>query len=69
MLEVLAAFQRASGLEIPHRVVARRPGDVACVWADPAKARRELGWEATRDIDQMCADAWRWQAANPDGYE
>ncbi len=69
VLEVLAAFQRASGLDIAHQVVDRRPGDVACVWADPAKARRELGWEATRDIDQMCADAWRWQSANPNGYD
>lgn len=69
VLEVLAAFQRACGREIAHRVVERRPGDVACVWADPTKARRELAWEATRDIDQMCADAWRWQSANPNGYD
>ena len=66
--EVLAAFERACGGTLPYRVVARRPGDVAACYADPALANRELGWSAARDIDQMCADAWRWQSANPDGY-
>jgi UDP-glucose 4-epimerase len=49
--------------------VARRPGDVAASYADPAYAERELGWKAVRGLDQMCADAWRWQSANPKGYE
>ena len=66
--EVLAAFERACGKTLPYRVVARRPGDIAACYADPALANRELGWSAARDIDQMCADAWRWQSANPDGY-
>jgi UDP-glucose 4-epimerase len=49
-------------------VVDRRPGDVASVYADPSKAEQELSWRAERSIDQMCADVWRWQSANPDGY-
>jgi UDP-glucose 4-epimerase len=65
---MVAAFEQASGRPIPHQVVARRPGDIATCYADPAKARRELGWEARRDVAAMCADAWRWQSANPRGY-
>jgi UDP-glucose 4-epimerase len=66
--EVVAAFAAASGREIPVRVAARRPGDVAVSYADPARARAELGWEARRDLAEMCADTWRWQQANPQGY-
>lgn len=68
VLEVVRAFEQASGRKIPYRIVDRRPGDVAISYADPAKARRELGWVAQRDIHDMCADAWRWQSQNPDGY-
>ena len=67
--EVHAAFERACGKPIPYRVVARRPGDSAACYADPALANQELGWSATRDIDEMCADVWRWQSNNPNGYE
>ena len=68
VLEVVAAFERASGRKIPYRIVARRPGDVALTYADPSKANRELGWCAERGLDEMCADVWRWQSNNPDGY-
>ncbi len=68
VLEMVAAFAKACGRPIPYRIAERRPGDIAACWADPGKARRELGWCATRGVDEMCADAWRWQSANPDGY-
>jgi UDP-glucose 4-epimerase len=68
VLEVVAAFERASGREIPYRIVARRPGDVALTYADPSKAQRELGWRAELGLDEMCADVWRWQENNPNGY-
>jgi UDP-glucose 4-epimerase len=67
VLEVVAAFERASGRKVPYRVVARRPGDVAECYASVDKARRELGWEARRTLDEMCADVWRWQSQNPRG--
>jgi UDP-glucose 4-epimerase len=69
VLEMIAAFERASGRPIPHEFAPRRPGDVAVSCADPEAAQRELGWTAVRDIDQMCADTWRWQSQNPNGYE
>jgi UDP-glucose 4-epimerase len=68
VLEVVAAFEKASGVKIPYRVVGRRPGDMAVSYTDPAKANRELAWSATRGIDEMCADGWRWQSDNPNGY-
>ncbi|THF63879.1 UDP-glucose 4-epimerase GalE [Pseudothauera nasutitermitis] len=68
VLEVVRAFERASGRPVPYRVVERRPGDVAQCWADPLRAQRLLGWCAQRGLEDICADAWRWQAANPDGY-
>lgn len=68
VLEMIAAFSKASGRKIPHRIVARRPGDIAVCYADPTLAREELGWEAEKGLDEMCADTWRWQQANPDGY-
>jgi UDP-glucose 4-epimerase len=61
VLELVDAFQRAANVEIPRRIVARRPGDVAETWADPTRANQELGWKATLTIDDMCADSWRWQ--------
>lgn len=68
VLEMLHAFERAVGRELPHEVVDRRPGDIAESYADPRKAEAELGWKATRTVDDMCVDTWRWQSANPDGY-
>jgi UDP-glucose 4-epimerase len=68
VLEMIAAFEEASGRTVPYRVVERRPGDVAACYADPRRARTELGWAAERGISEMCADAWRWQAGNPEGY-
>lgn len=68
VLEVVQAFERASGRAIPYDIVPRRQGDVAACYADPALARTRLGWQATRDLDTMCADSWRWQQANPQGY-
>ena len=68
VLEVVATFARACGKPIPYRVVARRPGDVAACYADASYAKSELHWSAERDLETMCADAWRWQANNPNGY-
>jgi UDP-glucose 4-epimerase len=68
VLETIRAFEKASGRPIPYRLVERRPGDVAACYADPSRAEAELGWRATRDLAAMCADAWRWQMGNPEGY-
>jgi UDP-glucose 4-epimerase len=68
VLEVIAAFEQASGRSIPYDIVERRPGDIACCYADPSRARDELGWSAEYDLERMVADAWRWQSQNPDGY-
>jgi nucleoside-diphosphate-sugar epimerase len=65
---MVAAFERAIGRPLPHRIVARRPGDIAESYADPSRAHAELGWSARLGIDDMCADTWRWQSANPQGY-
>ena len=65
---MLHAFERAVGRELPYEVVARRPGDVATSYADPSKANAELGWSTQTRIDEMCVDAWRWQAQNPRGF-
>ena len=68
VLQVLHAFEAAVGRALPYEIVGRRAGDIAASYADPTLAHTELGWRATRTIDQMCADAWRWQSANPTGY-
>jgi len=68
VLEVLAAFEKACGKKIPTKISRRRPGDAPISYADPSKAKRELGWEAKHGIDEMCADVWRWQSKNPYGY-
>lgn len=68
VLEMVAAFARASGREVPYRIAARRPGDVAACYADPARARELLNWQAEKTLDDMCRDAWRWQSQNPHGY-
>ena len=68
VLELVHAFERASGVKIPYRIAPRRAGDLAEVYADPSKAERVLGWKATRTVEEMCADSWRWQSNNPNGY-
>ena len=68
VLEVINAYARASGRELPYQVVARRPGDVAACWADPSLAEQLLGWRARLDLNRMCADSWRWQSMNPKGF-
>ena len=68
VLELLRGFEKASGRDIPYEIVARRPGDVAEVYADPTLANQSLGWHAELDVDAMCRDAWRWQSMNPQGY-
>jgi UDP-glucose 4-epimerase len=68
VLELVRAFERASGRPVPCEIVGRRPGDVDACYADPSRAQQLLGWQARRDIDAMCADSWRWQRMNPNGY-
>lgn len=68
VLEMLHAFERACGHPLAHAMAPRRPGDVAACWADTAKAEQVLGWKAKLTVEDMCADTWRWQSANPNGY-
>jgi len=68
VLEMIRAFEAACGRKIPYIFSDRRPGDIATCYADPARAAKELGWKAERDLAAMATDTWRWQAANPDGY-
>ena len=68
VLEVLHAFEKACGHELPYVIDPRRPGDIAECYADPSKAKRELDWVAEYGIEDMCADSWNWQKNNPDGY-
>jgi len=68
VLEMIRAFEEASGKKVPYRIAPRRPGDIASCYADPSKAQAELNWTAHKGIADMCADAWRWQSLNPDGY-
>ncbi len=69
VLDVVKAFEKASGIKINYRIAPRRAGDVACCYADATKAKEVLGWQAKYDIDDMCADSWRWQSQNPNGLE
>lgn len=69
VLDVVKAFEKASGIKINYRIAPRRAGDVACCYADATKANEVLGWQAQYDIDDMCADSWRWQSQNPNGLE
>lgn len=68
VLQMIAAFEQASGRPVPHRIVERRPGDVASCYADPELAQISLKWQAERGIEAMCVDTWRWQSMNPSGY-
>ncbi len=69
VLQVVKAFEKACGKEIPYVIRDRRPGDIDACYAEPLKAKEELGWVAERGIDEMCEDTWRWQSGNPNGYE
>lgn len=69
VLDVINAFEKASGIKINYKIVDRRPGDIATCYSDPYKAYNELGWKAERGLEQMCADSWRWQSQNPNGYD
>ncbi len=69
VLDIVKAFSEASGREIPYKITARRPGDIATCYSDPRKANEELGWTAEKGIKEMCEDSWRWQSQNPKGYE
>ena len=69
VLDIVKAFGKACGKEIPYEIKPRRAGDIAMCYADPAKAAKVLGWKAEKGLDEMCADTWRWQSQNPNGYE
>ena len=69
VLDVIRAFEKACGHEIPYEIKPRRAGDIAENYAACDKAKTELGWVAQYDLDRMCADSWRWQSGNPDGYK
>ena len=69
VLELVQAFSKASGKNIPVVFAPRRPGDIACCYASPELARQMLGWHATRNLGDMCRDTWQWQSNNPHGYE
>jgi UDP-glucose 4-epimerase len=69
VLELIRAFETASGRSVPYRIVERRPGDVATCYADPSLAESKLGWRARLDIAAMCRDSWNWQSKNPKGYQ
>ncbi len=69
VLDMVKAFSKACGKEIPYEIKPRREGDIATCYANPAKAKAELGWEAVRGLEEMCEDTWRWQSMNPNGYE
>ncbi len=69
VLDMVRAFEKASGKKVPYKIAPRRPGDIAKCYADPSYAKKVLGWKATRGVDEMCEDSWRWQSNNPDGYK
>ena len=69
VLELIAAFEKASGVSIPKKIAGRRPGDLPVCYASTGKAKRELGWEARKSIADACSDTWRWQSGNPNGYD
>ena len=68
VLDMVRAFEKAAGKSIPYQIVERRPGDIAACYADPANALAVLGWQAEKNLEDMCADGWRWQSGNPNGY-
>ena len=68
VLDLVKAFEAATGVKVPYVIKPRRSGDVAECWSDPSKAAKELGWKAQYGVEEMCEDAWRWQKNNPNGY-
>ena len=68
VLDMVKAFEKANGIEIPYRMAPRRPGDIATCYADPSKAKELLHWTAEKTLEDMCRDSWRWQKNNPNGY-
>ena len=68
VLDIIKAFSKACGKEIPYVIDPRRPGDIATCYSDPTKAKEILGWTAEKNIEDMCRDSWNWQVKNPDGY-
>jgi UDP-glucose 4-epimerase len=68
VLDLVNTFQRVNNIQVPHVIVDRRPGDIATCYADPAKAKELLGWQAEKTLEDMCRDSWRWQSNNPNGY-
>ena len=69
VLDIVNAFEKVNGVKVNYKIVDRRPGDIAECWADPKKAKEDLGWVAEKGLEEMCRDAWRWQTQNPNGYE
>ncbi len=69
VLDMLHSFEKVCGKKLPYKIAPRRPGDIATCYSDPSKAKRELGWVAERNLDEMCEDTWRWQQQNPNGYK
>ncbi|HHE05532.1 MAG TPA: UDP-glucose 4-epimerase GalE [Epsilonproteobacteria bacterium] len=69
VLDMVKAFEKASGQKVPYRIAPRRAGDIATCYADPSYAKEVLGWEASKNIEEMCEDSWRWQSKNPAGYQ
>ena len=69
VLDIVKNFEEANGVKIPYVIKERRPGDIATCYCDPGKAEQELGWKAKYGIKEMCADSWRWQKNNPNGYD
>jgi len=68
VLDMVNAFEKATGQAVPYKIVDRRPGDIAASFADPSRAEKELNWKAEKTLEDMCRDAWRWQSQNPNGY-
>ena len=68
VLDVVKTFEKVNGIKIPYSIKPRRAGDIATCYSDPAKARKELGWEAKYGLEEMCRDSWNWQKNNPNGY-
>ena len=69
VLDMVKAFNEANGLDLPYKIVERRPGDLATCYADPAKSAEKLGWKAEKNLQDMCRDSWRWQSMNPKGFD
>jgi UDP-glucose 4-epimerase len=68
VMEMIHAFEKAAGCEIPYEIAPRRPGDISECYADPSRAEKEIGWTAKLTLERMCEDSWRWQVMNPNGY-